>query len=252
MKKRIKTGVDETLAFEAMRYALEEMRPSERETFERQLLEDQAARKALVDAVAVCEVMKEMFASADERANRRSGELIQPAVNHRAERQSGIESAAVVDGLWQRRAVWASLALAASVMIAVVLSGVGRDRGRHALQLAQPAVGDNSPSLDGMSDSDRMSDRGKQLAVAWLNFLPSPNDHTAQADLLSQTDLFAQTDPDAFESDDPNAAGVADDEVALVDPAGDTTVSPTDDWLYEAVTAPAAETSSPAVAPLEG
>lgn len=213
----MKGPIDEKLAIDACRYVLEEMPASEREAFERRLLEEQTARKAVVDAVEVFQVMKKMFAAAEERANWRPPEFIQPV--------------ATADNFWRRRALGVSLALAASVMIAVVLSGIGRDRQRHALQLAQPGVSDNSSGHDSMSDG--MTDRGKQLAVAWLNFLPSPNDPTA-----------ALADDDDV------------DEVALVDPAaapaGDTSASPTDDWLFQAVTAPAAESSSPAVTPLEG
>lgn len=223
------------LALDACRYALEEMSAPERESFECQLLEDQAAREAVAEAVAVLESVKNVFDS-----RRAQPEPVLPAAR-------GEDSG-------RRRAVWSVMALAASVMLAIVIFGIERGGPGRAVQVAKidPAKAVSAGSSqkvfsDDGSISDGLSDHSKQLASAWLSFVPSP------ADFMAETNGDSMVDDDVEATDDLEAtSGTDDEQVALVDSIEMPAADASGDWLWEAVTASSDEQSSTALAPPEG
>jgi len=193
---------DEKLLFEAVRYALEEMTPPERDAFEERLADDQDAREALAVAVKLCETvtatLDEMAENAENMANRRPREYFD-----RSFAVNDSHLATHVERRWRRRAAWTAMALAASVLIAVMVAGIGRERGPN---LASPST-----------DVDR------QLAVVWANSpaiteLSDVGD--AADDANSVNAVLDSTEPD--ENDGPSSDLVPTDRT---------------DWLLEALTA---------------
>ncbi|HET6881367.1 MAG TPA: hypothetical protein VFI31_14490 [Pirellulales bacterium] len=196
------------LLLEATIYVLGDMSSAEGDAFEARLSEDQVAREALAEAVLICQVTTTALAEGDRE---RSCVASCGANDVPFERLP----ASSVDRVWRRPALWAGLAIAASVAIVVGVSDFGRPQ-----RLAQqgPEVAHNPGSTDETS-----LDGERQLAVAWLN-------STLLADL--------EEPADANDADDATSES---DEVALVDSHGEllTPVLSTEpDWLFEAVTTP--------------
>ena len=244
----------EKLLLEALMYSLDDMPPQERKAFEQRLVTDQAAREAVAEAVLMCQItdrvlheMTEKRAEmAEKRADRRAAEFFDPAFSGPAPgvptngAAGRVQSAAHVDGIWRRKAVWAALAVAASILVALVV-GIGRER------TMPDGNGGHIASADGESNPDG----GKLLAVAWLN----------SAALTGSPDDFANDEVVTDEAAGDEAVSEDDDEVAMLDTGGvDTTDTlesdasmPEDDWLFEAVTAPTDEAAGANVAkPQEG
>lgn len=194
---------DEKLLFEAVRYALEEMTPPERDAFEERLADDQDAREALAVAVQLCETVKaavdEMAENADNMADRRPREYFE-----RSLAGSDLHAAQQAERRWRRPATLAAMALAASVLIAVIVVGTSRDR--RLPNLASPTI-----------DADR------QLAVAWANS-PAITELSEAGDVTDDADsINAESEnADADENDGPSFDLVPTDKT---------------DWLLEALTA---------------
>jgi hypothetical protein len=226
------------LLFEAVLYVLDDMPPNDREVFEQRLLDEQAAREAVAEATRICEITYQALHEMDEmvgkRFDRGPTEFFDPefAIPTSTEPTviSSISSAHVqtaehVDGIWSRAAVWTAMAVAASILI-VIVAGVGRDRTPRDGKPTDIVSSDG----DDLPDSD-LPDQGKMLAVAWLNSA-SLNDATDE-------DLNDDVGHDESMNDE---TPVDDEEIALVEKDGPAQV-PEADWLFEAVTAPPAESA---------
>ncbi|HVA48898.1 MAG TPA: hypothetical protein VNH11_21205 [Pirellulales bacterium] len=157
---------DEEPLFTAVRYVLEDLSPSQRDAFEQRLLEDQPTRECLVQAVKFCQVVGEGLLPA-----------VEPGAWSEGEGERGVDGEpARAERHWPRRAAWASLALAASVLLAVFVIGTGD---RHRLP-----VGDSSPG-----------DPQRQLAVAWVNSAAIVESERATETRGALADDIAATEP---------------------------------------------------------
>ncbi|HQU41343.1 MAG: hypothetical protein B7Z73_11030 [Planctomycetia bacterium 21-64-5] len=194
----MKLEPNEEPLFTAVRYLLEELSPSQRDAFEQRLLEDQPTRECLVQAVKFCQVVGEGLRaegwSEGETERRRDGETAS------AERQ------------WPRRAAWASLALAAGLLLAVVVAGIGN---RHR-PLAASSPGDPQ----------------RQLAVAWANSAAIVESVDGRLGMNGE-EIRMPTDERSTET-----SGALADDIAATEPPDDKTIGTGGDWLFEAVTAP--------------
>lgn len=222
--------VPEDLLATALRYVLEEMPSFERAEFECRLVERQDAREAVADAVALCQFGKQaidhVMEDTEARANWRPAEFIEP-----------VRPASQLDRLWRAPATWAAMIVAASIVVAVVLTGVrsGNQFEHKPIAGAPDTASADTNASDADNSAGRRADQGKQLAVAWLNFLPSPNGTALAVDATEIED-------DALGVEEDNNALAGDEDIMAFSDSG-TTGS---DWLFQAVTAPAAQPSTKA------
>lgn len=191
-------AADAMLAMQAMSYVLGELPSPGQEAFEVRLIDDQALREAVVDAVRVCEAVTSLTADDDLF-------LSSLAVSKRTSVQTGAD----------RFVAWGAVALAASVMAAVVVAGLNR-----------------APSIVASGNTDPQA----RLALAWINtpsLSNSSSDETSEARSIDDDDVAVIGDS-------------TDDE----DDTGTSELVPTDDsnWLYEALTASRLPTVPPSTA----
>lgn len=241
--------VQEDLLSTAVRYVLEEMTGDERAEFECRLVERQDAREAVAEAVALCQSAKRAIDTVmrdaampkvESAASRRSAEGVSP-----------LQSVAQDERVWRAPATWVAMAVAASIVLAVVMTGVGgvNPFGHKLTNGVSPgdvSVDRRSPASESLASAQ--ADRSKQLAVAWLSFLPSPNEAALLADVTDAATADGEDDADDGSAEDASLAGDEldgeGDVVALVDSTG------ASDWVFQAITA---EPPSAAIAnPQEG
>lgn len=196
--------VDEEIFFEAVRYTLQEMSPPERDAFERLLADDQHARESLAFAVKLFEMTAGAFDELSQNtADGRPREYFDRSL-------AEVNPQVAADHRWRRPSTWAAMALAASVLTAVIVLGVKRDRSLPSFTSAR-------------ADADR------QLAVAW-----------AKSPALSEVSDAGEVVDDADVADD---ADSVDTQFENIDAGGNDAppfdIVPTDrtDWLLEALTA---------------
>ncbi|HEX7377541.1 MAG TPA: hypothetical protein VF278_10540, partial [Pirellulales bacterium] len=248
----------EDLLSTALRYVLDELTVEEKAEFECRLLGRQDAREAAAEAVALCQPAKHALDIVSRgvtlAANGRPAEGVVP-----------VQPASRVERFWRTPAAWATLVVAASIVLAVVMAG-NRGGNPFATQrgagVAADGISTNGGSVDGQatapgSMAKGQTERGKQLLLAWLSFFPmsKANDAALTPDSTPATsegddETLAATDEsfadERFEVDMEGGATLVDEDViARVDAATAAT-----DWVFEAVTA---ELSAAAVVkPREG
>ena len=188
---------------EAMAYVLDELSPAEQEAFERRLIDDQDLRDAVVEVVGLCETVTSL-----QDANLQDDGEIFPlhrcATNEDSRRD-----------VPERLFAWGAVALAASVMLAVVVAGLSRSR-----------------SMVGSDDKDAQA----QLAVVWAN-TPSLSERSEGGPVVDDVTGEAMAIDDAGALIDESPDGDDEDENGLdLGPADGG--SPTDNggWMYEALT----------------
>ncbi len=213
----------------ALRYVLEELSAEERAEFECRLLEQQAAREAVAEGVALCQSAKQavdcVMHDAASVVNWRPTAGVEP-----------LQPASQLDRAWRIPAAWAAMAVAASIMLAVVFTGI---RGRS--QLGHKPIGAGSPDMvtvdAGSSEStaNGHADRGKQLAVAWVRFLPSPTEAALAADSIDADVADGEADSLGTDDDGNGDSGLLAGDEDIIARADSATAA--SDWVFQAVTA---------------
>jgi hypothetical protein len=263
--------MQEDLLSTALLYVLDELSPHERLHFESRLVEDQAAREAVADAVALCQTGKRAVDSIMQNCALRNGvmqfaESAASLPGADCDLPKGIKPVQLAlwhDRLWRTPVakspvVWAAMAMAASLVAAVALTGLRESPFGHKTSGSGSAgiVAHGAQSSASDSMASEHTDRGGQLAVAWLNFLPTSNATTRDVDVdVPGSDLpdvaEAGTEHDALMADEqksftlPGASIGDEDIIASVDAAMQAS-----DWVFEAVTAEPIPSAS--VNPREG
>lgn len=203
---------DARLALQAMSYVLGELPPSDQEAFEVRLIDDQLVREAVVDAVRVCEAMTRLEGEED----------LFPASLEFSKRTS-------VQTGTDRFFAWGAVALAASVMAAVVVAGLNR-----------------APSMVASGNTDPQA----RLALAWAS-TPSVSD---TSDETSETKAIGSDDAGILDElgneEDAATSDVFRADDSDVPPADSNVPAADSNWFYEALTASRERAVSPSTAPV--